>query len=112
MRDRRALAGVEALGLTEARVRGAIRTLLAVGFLGKSAETTGFRRTSDGWRRPPKPYVFGADYRDMFAKANARAAAARGGRSDAQAIAATPTRRNTRLRPSLQLSGDTKNAPP
>ena len=33
MLDRRALAPVEALGLTEARVRGAIRALERVGFL-------------------------------------------------------------------------------
>src|SRR4051794_39304716 len=76
--DRRALAPVEALGLTEARVRGAIRALEAAGYLERmpvSGRT--HQRTPDGLHRKPIAFVFGADYRDAFALANRRAQAAR-----------------------------------
>ena len=78
MLDRRALAPVEALGLTEARVRGAIRALEAAGYLERmpvSGRT--HQRTPDGLHRKPIAFVFGADYRDAFALANRRAQAAR-----------------------------------
>src|SRR3954452_10351598 len=54
MLDRRALAPVEALGLSEARIRGAIRTLERAGFLDRAV--TGGRthqRTPDGLHRKP-----------------------------------------------------------
>ena len=77
--DRRALAGHRELGLTEARVRGAIRALEAVGFLARFV-TSGsrYKATEEGLRRKPIPFQFGSDYAPLFIAANRRAAAARG----------------------------------
>src|SRR5689334_22531260 len=78
MLDRRALAPVEALGLTEARVRGAIRALERVGFLDRMpASGRTHQATPDGLHRKPVAFTFGAEYRDAFSMANKRAAAAR-----------------------------------
>src|SRR6185295_5980862 len=76
--DRRALAGVEALGLSEGRVRGALRTLQQAGFL-ERLPCTGrtHQRTADGLHRRPVSYVIAPDYRAAFDAANKRAAAAR-----------------------------------
>src|SRR3954467_12141596 len=54
--DRRELVDHASLGLTEARVRGAIRALEEVGFLDR-AVTSGstHRRTPDGTHPPPRP---------------------------------------------------------
>jgi hypothetical protein len=81
--DRRALADHAGLGLTEARVRGAIRTLEAVGFLDRAIPASGslYKATADGLHRKPILYVFGSDYAPAFIAANRRAAAARGRRS-------------------------------
>src|SRR5215207_11318242 len=77
--DRRALAGREDLGLTEARVRGAIATLEAVGFLARFVTSgSSYRPTEEGLHRKPIPFQFGSDYAPLFIAANARAAAARG----------------------------------
>src|SRR4051812_4137738 len=55
--DRRALAPVAALGLSEARVRGAIRVLVSVGFLVPGCDAPSrYRRTSEGWRCKPILY--------------------------------------------------------
>jgi hypothetical protein len=82
MLDRRALAPIEALGLTEARVRGAIRALERVGFIERMpASGRTHQRTPDGLHRKPVTFTVGADYRDAFSRANKRAAAARDGRS-------------------------------
>src|SRR3954452_2123031 len=80
--DRRELAGHAALGLTEARVRGAIRTLEEVGFIDR-AVTSGstHRPTPDGLHRKPILFMFGSDYGPLFSAANRRAAAARERRS-------------------------------
>src|SRR3954470_9404821 len=78
MLDRRALAPVEALGLTEARVRGAIRALEHAGFLERmpvSGRT--HQRTPDGLHRKPVAYRIAQDYADAFALANKRAQATR-----------------------------------
>jgi hypothetical protein len=82
MLDRRALAPVEALGLTEARVRGAIRALERVRFL-ERMPTSGrtHQATPEGLHRKPIPFTFAADYRTLFDKANKRAAVARDRRS-------------------------------
>jgi hypothetical protein len=76
--DRRELAGHTALGLTEARVRGAIRTLEEVGFLDR-AVTSGstHKPTPDGLHRKPVLFMFGSEYGPLFSAANRRAAAAR-----------------------------------
>lgn len=84
--DRRELAGRQDLGLTEAQVRGAIRTLEEVGFLDRAIVPAGsrYRATEDGLQRKPVLFVFGSDYAPAFIAANNRAAAARGGPSRAR----------------------------
>ncbi len=92
--DRRALAGRPDLGLTEDRVRGAIRTLEAVGFLDR-AVTSGstHQKTSDGeLHRKPILFQIGSDYAPGFLAANRRAAAARDRRSG-ERRASTPSSR-------------------
>jgi hypothetical protein len=77
--DRRALAGRPDLGLTEDRVRGAIRTLEAVGFLDRTmAGGSTHQKTSDGeLHRKPILFQIGSEYAPGFRAANRRAAAAR-----------------------------------
>jgi hypothetical protein len=97
MLDRRALAPVEALDLSEARVRGAIRTLERVGFLERMpASGRTHQTTPDGLHRKPVAFTFAADYRMLFDKANKRAAVARerrlrDRRSAATAVAQRPS---------------------
>ena len=76
--DRRALAQVAALDLTEARVRGAIRALEEVGYIDR-AVTRGspYQPTPEGLRRKPVEFQFGTDYVPLLVGANRRAAAAR-----------------------------------
>ncbi len=78
--DRRALADREDLGLTEAQVRGALRTLELVGFLNRGEPPAGssYKPTPEGLRRKPILFGFGAGYGPAFAAANARAERARG----------------------------------
>jgi hypothetical protein len=76
--DRRALTDHAALGLTEARVRGAIATLKAIGFLDPDAlKGSGYHATEAGLHRKPVLFRFGAGYREAFAKANTHSQAAR-----------------------------------
>lgn len=85
--DRRALAEHEALGLTEARVRGALAVLVEVGFLARYEPEAGkrYQRTEGGLQRRAILHRFGEEFAVAFTAANARAQAARG--------ATTPTRR-------------------
>src|SRR3954453_9227359 len=78
--DRRAVAGREDLGLTEARVRGAVAVLEEIGFLARYEPDPGkrYQRTEEGLHRRPILFRFGEEYGTEFAKANARAQAARG----------------------------------
>src|SRR5215208_5423950 len=83
--DRRELANHAALGLTEARVRGAIRTLEEVGFLDRALVSGSTHKpTPEGLHRKPVLFMFGADYGPLFGAANKRAAVARNRRSDAR----------------------------
>jgi len=60
--DRRELADHVALGLTEARVRGAIRTLEEAGFLDRAvASGSTHKPTPNGLRRKPVLFMFGAE---------------------------------------------------
>ena len=62
--DRRELAEHAALGLTEARVRGAIRALEEVGFLDRAVVSGSTHRpTPDGLHRKPVLFMFGARLR-------------------------------------------------
>jgi hypothetical protein len=81
--DRRALADHPELGLTEARVRGALRVLEEIGFLDRAIPPSGskYKATEDGLHRKPILFAFGPEYGPGFIKANARAAAVRGGNS-------------------------------
>jgi hypothetical protein len=74
MIDRRELADRPDLALTEARVRGAIRALEAIGYLERGL-TTGstHKATEDGLRRKPIRFVFGSEYVPLFRAANQRA---------------------------------------
>ena len=78
--DRRALAEHEALGLTEARVRGALAALVEVGFLARYEPDPGkrYQRTEGGLQRRAILHRFGEEYAVAFTAANARAQAARG----------------------------------
>ena len=73
--DRRALADHAALGLSEARVRGAIAALETVGFLDRAETLRGsrYQPTETGLQRKPILFRFGVGYRESFAQANARA---------------------------------------
>jgi hypothetical protein len=74
--DRRELADRDDLGLTEAQVRGAIRTLEAVGFLDRAIPSKGskYQLTGAGeLHRKAVLYAFGGDYAPSFIKANRRA---------------------------------------
>src|SRR3954471_17589243 len=89
--DRRELAEHAALGLTEARVRGAIRTLEEVGFLDRAVVSGSTHKpTPEGLHRKPVLFLFGSDYGPLFSMANKRAAAARERRSGARRTPQTP----------------------
>src|SRR3954451_1365535 len=76
--DRRELADHVALGLTEGRVRGAIRTLEEIGFLDRAvASGSTHKPTPDGLHRKPVLFMFGSDYGSPFIMANQTAQAAR-----------------------------------
>jgi hypothetical protein len=95
--DRRALADHADLGLTEKRVRSAIRTLEAIGFLDRAIPAPGsrYKSTADGLHRKPILFAFGPDYAPAFIAANRRAAA-RGRPSGARrAVPSSPVRRSS-----------------
>lgn len=100
--DRRALSDRGDLVLTEAQVRGAIKTLEAVGFIERAIRPkgSGYRLTdSGGLQRKAVLYVFGGEYAPSFIKANRQAAAARGGnfRISAPILAKTARRASVTL---------------
>src|SRR5215208_1403786 len=102
--DRRELADHAALGLTEARVRGAIRTLEEVGFLDRAvASGSTHQPTPDGLHRKPVLFMFGSDYGPLFSAANRRAAAARERRSGSRRGSPPCQRATGALRPSYRL---------
>lgn len=78
--DRRAIADRDDLGLTEARVRGALAVLVEVGFLARYEPDPGkrYQRTEGGLQRRAILHRFGEEYAVAFTAANARSQAARG----------------------------------
>jgi len=84
--DRRALLGHEHLELTEARIRRAITTLEAIGFLERPIPLSGsrYKATEEGLHRRPIAFVFGTEFSPLFHAANKRAQAARGARLNAR----------------------------
>jgi hypothetical protein len=105
--DRRALAEHEALGLTEARVRGALAVLVEIGFLARYEPDPGkrYQRTEGGLQRRAILHRFGEEYGVEFGKANARAQAARGAAPPARRPIARP---ETRLAPAANVAGPTR----
>jgi hypothetical protein len=102
--DRRELADRQDLGLTEAQVRGAIRTLEAVGYLDRAIppKGSGYQLTGNGdLHRKAVLYAFGVDYAPSFIKANERVhKALRRGLNDRRPLAPSGTQR-----PSTALLG-------
>ena len=105
--DRRALTDHPDLGLTEARVRGAITTLELVGFLERAAPPAGssYQRTADGLHRRPILYRFGGEHMHAFQMANARSRTAQNARlgsrrslspSEAQQTSGSPIESRTK----------------
>jgi hypothetical protein len=107
--DRRELADHAALDLTEARVRGAIRTLEEVGFLDRALRSGSTHRpTPDGLHRKPALFMFGAEYGPLFNAANKRAAVARERRLRSRRAHNAPAHRR---RPASVLSARPLNSP-
>ncbi|MFH6786795.1 hypothetical protein [Methylobacterium sp. MA0201] len=92
--DRRALAEHEVLGLTEARVRGALAVLVEIGFLARYEPDAGkrYQRTEGGLQRRAILHRFGEEFGVEFGKANARAQAARGAAAPARRPVGVPDR--------------------
>lgn len=85
--DRRALAERSVnIGLTEAQVRGAIRTLEKVCFLDRAIPAPGshYKATPEGLHRRPVLFQFGSEYASGFMAANRRAYVAQERRSEGQ----------------------------
>src|SRR3954452_8504314 len=104
--DRRALANRPDLGLTEAKVRGAIRTLERVGFLDRVEPDQGSRyQCSDTGDLHRKPVCFrlGLAYRAAFEAANKRAQKHREGQGLARRPQLLPAKVSARVRPSPRL---------
>ncbi|RVU12509.1 hypothetical protein EOE48_27875 [Methylobacterium oryzihabitans] len=99
--DRRALAEHPALGLTEARVRGALASLEAVGFIERIEPEPGrrYQRTTEGLHRRPVLFKFGAEFGEVFSRANARARKVQEGRERRRA----PEVATRRVRPPVKL---------
>lgn len=89
--DRRALADHPELGLSEARVRGALLILERIGFLDRDLVPVGSRHraTEAGLHRKPILWRFGSDFAKSFAQANARRRLERGPTSPARRPPAT-----------------------
>src|SRR4051794_5249102 len=70
--DRRALSSHRDLDLSEAKIRGAIKTLERAGFLERAAVGKGsrFRRKGTELHRKPVLFQFGGEFRELFAKVN------------------------------------------
>lgn len=74
--DRRALAErATNLDLTEGQIRGALRTLEAIGFLNRTEDAPGsrYRPTDEGLHRKPVLWRFGGEFLLGFLMANKRA---------------------------------------
>jgi hypothetical protein len=108
--DRRELASHAALGLTEARVRGAIHTLEEVGFLDRAvASGSTHRPTPEGLHRKPVLFMFGSEYGPLFSAANKRAVAARERRSGSRrGSGPAASRRPSAALPAARLTNSPK----
>ncbi|TGD91683.1 hypothetical protein EU555_35615 [Methylobacterium nonmethylotrophicum] len=102
--DRRSLADHRDLGLSEARVRGALKALVAVGFLDPVEQAAGrrYQRTEHGLHRRPVMHRFGAEFGVIFDRANRRARTTREACSAARRPI-IPTTRPAAPRPSSSV---------
>jgi hypothetical protein len=109
--DRRELADRADLGLTESKVRGAIRVLEEVGFIDRAvASGSKYQPTEEGLHRKPILFVFGPDYAPAFIKANSRAAAVREQRSgERRTITPSNTLRQPTALPGARLTNSPKS---
>lgn len=83
--DRIALATHDQLGLTEARVRGALMALERIGFVVREVMPgSAYRATEHGLHRRPIMFRFAPEFMAAFEKANAAALRARGAGSVAR----------------------------
>lgn len=99
--DRRRLAEIPALGLSEFRVRSALQLLEVVGFLDRS-ESLGslYQRTEDGPHRKPILFRFAESYLPQFKAANCRSARHRQCESRPQSVRPTSAPRQPSFLPS------------
>lgn len=89
--DRVALAAHGGLDLSEARIRGALQALEAIGFVIREVMPgSAYRATEHGLRRRPVLFRFAPDFMAAFQKANAAAQRARGAGSAARRPLAPP----------------------
>ena len=97
--DRRALADRDDLGLTESRIRGALRVLEEIGFLNRGIPPAGsaYKPTPEGLHRKPITFGFGSEYGPLFAAANARAERARARREGRAVQVAKSVTRSVRM---------------
>lgn len=92
---RQALADHPDLGLSEARVRGALAALESLGFLTREPMPgSPYRATAEGLKRKPVAFRFGPEWMPDFRKANRRAERARGGVQASRRVIA-PANRST-----------------
>lgn len=93
--DRAALAAVGTLGLTEARVRGALKVLEEIGFVVREAvKGSTYRPTAAGLRRKPILFRIGVEFGALFERANAAALRARRtGSTDRRPVTPSPAPR-------------------
>jgi hypothetical protein len=99
--DRRALVGHADLDLTEKRIRSAITTLEAVGFLDRAIPPSGsrYKATEEGLHRRPIQFTFGSEYGALFIAANKRARRLKG----SDPAARRPITQSSSTRPSAGL---------
>lgn len=100
--DRRALAErALSLELTEAQVRGGVRTLERIGFLDRAVPVSGsrYKATPEGLQRRPVLWHFGSDFAPAFLAANKRAQTAQEPRARVQ----RPQGASVNGRPSTRL---------
>lgn len=73
--DRRALAAHQLLGLSEAEIRGALKTLERLGFLNRPTPKSAsrYQPTPEGLHRRPILFEFGTDFSALFQAANQKA---------------------------------------
>lgn len=103
--DRRALTGHADLNLSEARVRGALATLEAIGFLTRSSLVgRTHQRTAEGLHRRPILWRFASDFAALFKVAHAARRETADGNFKARQARHPASRSCPPMRPALALA--------